>query len=130
MTQAALYNYYKSGLYDLQLKRVHRLYKKRMQTALKALEEILPAAKVKYYKPAGGYSVWVEVSMPGLREGVLIEGIKRRGVLVYPGSYFYAEPNNRTAFRLSIGHRKNEEIKEGIKRVAEALRKILKENKE
>jgi DNA-binding transcriptional MocR family regulator len=125
LSQAALYRFCESGAYDLHLKRMHRIYRKRMQTALKAMREYFRHECVPYTKPAGGYTVWVHVKKKNISSQRLVEHIDTHGVAVSPGSIFFPEPPDTPCFRISIAHQDVERIEQGIKKIGRALRDLL-----
>jgi DNA-binding transcriptional MocR family regulator len=124
LTQAAVYQFCKQGFYELHKKRLHRIYRKRMQQALQACREFLPANQIHYTKPDGGYLMWFTLKDTKLQEEEFINQLTEAGINVSPGSRFFPEPNNEVHFRLSIAHRNENEIKEGIRRIGQILKKI------
>lgn len=123
LTQAAVYQFCKQGFYELHKKRLHRVYRKRMQQALQACREFLPANQIHYTKPDGGYLMWFTIPNTNLNEGELISQLLDSGVVVSPGSRFFPDKSNQVHFRLSIAHRNEDEIKEGIRRIGSLLQK-------
>lgn len=125
LTQAAVYQFCQQGLYELHKKRLHRVYRKRMQQALQACREFLPASQIQYTKPDGGYLIWFSLKDTKLQEEEFINQLAEAGIHVSPGSRYFPEPNNEVHFRLSIAHRNEEEIREGIRRIGEAVKKQM-----
>ncbi len=124
LNQAAIEHFCRSGFYDLHIKRVHKLYKKRMITALKSIQEFLPLRNIEYAKPSGGYSIFIQIMKSNKSEEEIVEEIESRGVLVIPSKYaFIAEPD-KPGFRLSIGHLDTEEIRIGLMKIGEVLNKL------
>lgn len=122
LTQAAVYQFCNQGFYELHKKRLHRVYRKRMQQALQACREFLPASQIQYTKPDGGYLIWFTLLHPGINEDELIRQLLDAGVAVSPGSRFFPDKPEQVHFRLSIGHRNEEEIREGIRRIGQKLK--------
>jgi len=58
---------------------------------------------------------------PSIQENDLIERIENAGVNVSPGSRYFIKSQHRPSFRISIGHRNENEIQEGIQRLGKAL---------
>ncbi len=124
LNQAALLKFCKLGYYDIHVKRMHRVYKKRMMTALRAVSEYIPKEHFTYTKPFGGYSLWIKAKNDELEQNEIINLINKQGVAVSPGNIHFSEPQNKCYFRISIAHTDENEIKEGIKKIGKAL-KIL-----
>jgi GntR family transcriptional regulator/MocR family aminotransferase len=122
LVQAAVHQFCQQGFYELHKKRLHRVYRKRMQTALLACREFLSTPQIQWTKPDGGYLIWISLKTIHLTEDELITQLAEAGITVSPGSRFFPEPNNEVHFRLSIAHRNEDEIREGIRRIGEILK--------
>jgi DNA-binding transcriptional MocR family regulator len=120
VSQAAVQRFCAGGAYEDHLRRVHRAYRKRMAVLLAGLKRHLPSAGVRWTQPAGGYTLmlWVETS---LSEPELDERLRRAGVLLAPGSSFFAERQREVTFRLSIANLTEDEIEEGCRRLGRVL---------
>jgi 2-aminoadipate transaminase len=57
--------------------------------------------------------------------GALFELAVRRGVLFVPGAFAYAGEAPRNTLRLSFGVPEEQAIREGVARLAEAVRTLL-----
>lgn len=121
LNQAALALFCEYGYYDHHLKRLHRIYRRRMQCAMKACRDFFPANGVSYTKPPGGYTFWVSVDTGAGPEQELIERIKAQGVSVAAGRLFQVNSDGAAGFRLSIAQRSEREIEEGIRRIGQVL---------
>jgi len=124
LDQAALEIFCRSGFYDRHIRRVHRIYRKRMHAAMKACRTHLNTNLCTYTKPMGGYTFWVETQAESKREQELLRLLLDNGVAVSPGNTFFSGKASRASFRISIAHRKEEEIEEGIQCIARALEQI------
>jgi DNA-binding transcriptional MocR family regulator len=133
LLQAALYEFCEQGHYNRHVKRMHREYRKRMHTALTGLKEHLPGFdRVSWTEPAGGYLIWMKLQDTGMDRETLKQVFIRNGVTVMPGTSFYPEsslpsPDANTPhqyFRLSISTLNENEIREGIRRLAKTISKI------
>jgi DNA-binding transcriptional MocR family regulator len=122
LVQMAMHEFLKKGYYDLQLKRLHRIFRKRMQLALKIMEECFPAA-VRWTRPPGGYTIWVKIPKR-LNETQLHEWMSKYGVIVSPGIYYYPRKKYSEYFRISIASLDEVEIQEGITRLGKALPRL------
>ena len=120
--QAALNMYCRKGFYENHIKRMHRVYRRRMQTALSCLSEQLDGAPVDWTQPAGGYTLWLHMRDEHARETEVLRSLARQGVLVSPGHFHYADDSQTVSFRISIGAVDEEAIREGIRRLAAGVK--------
>lgn len=122
LTQAVMHHFCEQGYYDLHLKRLHRIYRRRMDVALKAMARVFPKG-IEWTKPAGGYTLWVR--MP---RKLNLSGFQRafhpHGVLVAPGMLFFPDARTSEYFRISIATLNEVEITEAVQRLGRALREI------
>jgi GntR family transcriptional regulator/MocR family aminotransferase len=124
LAQIVMHYFCQQGFYDRHLKRLHRVFRRRMQVALKALEKYLPST-VSWTRPVGGYTLWVKMPRK-LNEVDLHEQLLAHGVTVSPGGYYFPNQHSSEYFRLSIARLNEQEIEEGIKRLGKALHKLFK----
>lgn len=121
LVQAAVYQFCQQGFYELHKKRLHRVYRKRMQATLQACREFLSPELVHWSKPDGGYLLWVSVKNNKETETEFLVRLTAAGVNVTPGRQFFPDATDGIHFRLSIAHRKEEEIREGIRRIGKVI---------
>ena len=122
LVQMVLHDFLKKGYYDLHLKRLHRIFRGRMQLALRTMEGCFPQ-KVQWTRPSGGYTIWVKMPRK-FTETELHEFLCGYGVIVSPGSYYFPRTRTSAYFRISIARTDEGEIKEGINRLGRALHKL------
>jgi len=122
LVQAVLAEFLKRGYYDKQLKRMHRVFRKRLQVALKAMAAVLPRT-VSWTHPTGGYTIWVRLPKKW-DESKLHSHLARYGVIVSPGSYYFPDRKSCEYFRLSIAKRNEQEITEAVTRLGKALHNL------
>jgi DNA-binding transcriptional MocR family regulator len=120
LIQIALSVFIRNGYYEKHLKRIHRIYRRRMSTALDALSTHLPA-DVSWTRPDGGYTIWVSLAKGYHDENQFKTILLKHGVLVSPGLYYFFSSKSQKYFRISISSLNEEEIREGIKRLGRAL---------
>lgn len=121
LDQAALHRFCRMGYYDLHITRMHRIYRRRMQTLLKALRATFTDGHLHWTEPAGGYTVWVRLQETAAAEDEILRRLLARGVMVLPGSFHFHGTADGTCFRLSIAHLDEAAIAEGIRRLAAGL---------
>ncbi|MDH4219626.1 MAG: PLP-dependent aminotransferase family protein [Candidatus Aminicenantes bacterium] len=126
LVQVVLHEFLKRGYYDRQLKRMHQAFRKRLQVALKTMDDVFPHT-VSWTRPTGGYTIWVKLPRKW-NEEKLHSHLIRYGVVVSPGSYYFPFKKSCEYFRLSIAKRNEEEITEAITRLGKALHNLDKEN--
>ena len=122
LAQAALYEFLKRGYYDIQLKRMHRTFRKRMELALELMGRTFPD-NVRWLSPTGGYTIWVRMPRKFYPEN-LYDYMASYGVIVSPGTYYFPEWKPSEYFRISIAKINEEEIQEGLKRLGRALKNL------
>ncbi len=122
LTQASLAYFCQQGYYDLHLRRLHRIFRNRLEVALQTMKSHFPKT-TSWTRPKGGYSIWVKMPKR-LTPTRLHELMSLSKVRVSPGAYYFLQETESEYFRLSIARVGAEEIREGVKRLASALRKL------
>jgi DNA-binding transcriptional MocR family regulator len=120
--QCVMNDFCRAGSYDLHLRRLHKVYRKRLAACLKSMDEHLPRT-ASWTRPVGGYTMWVK--LPARMTEQEMSGLMaRHGVSVSYGGYYFPESGESEYFRLSIAKLDEDEIREGIVRLGRALRSI------
>jgi DNA-binding transcriptional MocR family regulator len=122
--QSAMNEFIRSGYYDLHIRRMHRIFKKRMLAAIEALNANLAIERVSWSEPSGGYLIWLRLRGLKVSEDELHEELRKQGVTAARGSQYFPKQPKDHYLRLSISKSNEEEIVEGIGRVGKALRRI------
>lgn len=117
--QSVLFHFCREGYYDLHLKRLHKVFRRRLDTALKAMAEHFPDS-VTWTKPRGGYTIWVKMPVK-LSPEKLCERMRAEGVIVSPGVYYFVDLKESEYFRISIARIDEHQILQGLKRLGKAL---------
>jgi DNA-binding transcriptional MocR family regulator len=123
--QVAMARFCEQGAYEAYLRRLHRAYRKRMQLLLRLLRTRMPSRGVYWTEPAGGYTLWVTVEAHDRTEADLERTTREHGVMVVPGSMFFASPPAGLYFRLSIANMGETEISVGVERLGHALSALV-----
>jgi 2-aminoadipate transaminase len=110
------------GRHDDHLQRVIPIYRGRRDMLLDALERHL-GDEATWVVPQGGQHVWVTLRR-AIDERALYGEALRAGVAFLPGGATQAEPSGRTNFRLSFSYVDPEQLDEGVRRLARALRAV------
>jgi DNA-binding transcriptional MocR family regulator len=120
LAQAAAAKYCASGDFETYLRRIHRVYRRRMQTLLQGLQQHMPEG-VEWTRPSGGYTAWLTLPAINLTEDELLEKILRKGVRVGPGHRYFANRPTTTHLRLSIACVSEQQIEHGCQLLGRAL---------
>jgi 2-aminoadipate transaminase len=117
--QRLLEEYGRRGLLDEGVARARELYRGRRDVLLAALDRHLSGSAT-WTRPEGGFFTWVE--LPSSVDAVaLAERALESGVAVVPGVPFYPDGGGEHHLRLSYSRVTEEEIEEGIRRLAGLL---------
>jgi DNA-binding transcriptional MocR family regulator len=111
-----------TGAYDRHVKQTIPFYRERRDALLDALERHL-AGEYHVDPPAGGHHLWVTLTRP-LDERALYAEAARHGVTFTPGGAVTAERRSQTSFRLSFSLLDPEQLDEGVRRLARAIREV------
>ena len=114
--------YLASGAYDRHLESTLPIYRKRRDALLAALDRHL-AGEYRADPPRGGHHVWVTLNRP-LDERALYSEAIRHGVTFVPGGAVTAERRSQTSFRLSFSLLEPDDLDEGVRRLARAIREV------
>ena len=120
LAQAAAARFSSGGGYELYLRRVHRVFRRRMQTMLRGLEANMPDG-CHWTQPEGGYTIWLTLPGMPVGEAELVERCARAGVHVSPGLRYYLRPPKTPHLRLSISRVDQAGIEEGCRRLGGVL---------
>ncbi|MBI4260623.1 MAG: PLP-dependent aminotransferase family protein [Actinobacteria bacterium] len=99
------------------------VYRGRRDAMLAALREGFPPG-ARWTEPRGGFYVWVTLP-DGLDAAALLPAAVERRVAYVPGTAFYPDGRGRDRMRLSFSYPPEEEIREGVSRLAALLRDEL-----
>ncbi|HZA19556.1 MAG TPA: PLP-dependent aminotransferase family protein, partial [Actinomycetota bacterium] len=108
--------YVRRGWMDEQLARSRRLYRRRCERMMGALDAAMPS-EVAWTRPVGGFFSWM--SLPNHQDGAdLARRAVERGVAVVPGEPFFPDGRGTNNVRLSFSRVEDERIEDGIERLA------------
>jgi 2-aminoadipate transaminase len=117
--QRLLEEYGRRGLLDRQVGRARELYRLRRDAMLSAFDGHL-AGLASWTRPNGGFFAWLELP-PGRDAVALARRALDEGVAFVPGPPFFPEGGGERQLRLSYSRAEEEEIHEGIRRLASLL---------
>ncbi len=120
VAQSIVNQFCRSGAIDRSIEVVREALRERARMLCAALAEHLPDAR--FVSPAGGYFLWID--LPGGTDvAALYDAAAARGVQFVKGTDFVLE-GGESSLRLAYSGVTPEEIREGIKRLAEAYEEI------
>ncbi|MFH1195583.1 MAG: PLP-dependent aminotransferase family protein [bacterium] len=126
--QAALAEFCQKGYYELHIKRIHKIYRKRMMVAMQALKNMSKNKNifknVYWIEPNGGFTIWISLSCTKLSYEDLNKIFLSYKIRLALGKDFYPQPDNKRYFRLAIASLDENEIVEGINRLSKAIKYI------
>ena len=111
-----------SGAYDKHVKKSRPFYRERRDALVLALDRHM-AGEFQAEMPRGGHHLWITLDRP-LDERALYSEAVRHGVAFTPGGAVTAERRSQTALRLSFSLLEPEELDEGVRRLARAMREV------
>jgi 2-aminoadipate transaminase len=122
VAEGIVYEFCVSGDIDRSIETVRVALAERAALLGRALREHLPDAR--FVEPDGGYFIWVELP-DDVEVDLLVPEAAARGVAVVKGSDFLLEGGNH-ALRLAFSAVTPDQIDEGVRRLAEAVRTVAK----
>lgn len=125
LIQRALEAYVTVGRYQTHLRQSCRIYRKRRDAMLKAINHYLPTEMVHITPPLGGLFVWVCLA-DNISAEKLLPLACEEGVGFTPGSNFFPNgSSNECYLRLNFATHSSDQIEEGIKRLGKALKRFV-----
>lgn len=112
--------------YDQHLHRLRGAYGHKARVMLAALERAMPKG-VTWSHPEGGMFVWIDLPEGIDGAALLARAIKEERVAFVPGAPFFAEVPRANAIRLSYSLPTDEQIEEGVARLARLIGRVMAE---
>jgi len=114
--------------YDQHLHRLRGAYGHKGRVMLAALERTMPKG-VTWSHPEGGMFVWIDLPEGIDGAALLARAIAEERVAFVPGAPFFAEVPRANAIRLSYSLPTDEQIEEGVGRLARLIGRVIAETK-
>ncbi len=121
--QLILAAYIKQGKMKQTIEKAIECYKPKCAAMLKAMEKYMPE-KVSWSKPTGGMFFWVKLPETIDAKDIFMEAIQRNVAYVI-GRPFYCDNSGGNTMRLNYSFPSIEQIEQGVKQLAEAIKKFL-----
>jgi len=103
-----------------------KLYRKKRKNMLDALERYMPGdPEIHWTKPEGGLFLWMQLPDYFDVDALFYQAIEANVAYVV-GTGFYADGGGKNAFRLNFSYPSEEQIVEGVKRLAGVIKKNMK----
>jgi 2-aminoadipate transaminase len=127
--QVVAYEVAKEGFLDEHVKLIRKVYRERRDVMLDALKKYFPP-EVTWTHPKGGLFLWVTLP-EGMNCKTLFEAAIKENVAFVPGDSFYAgngfADEGCRHMRLNFSYGQPEQIREGIRRLANAVKHQFKD---
>lgn len=118
-SQYVAYEYIKGGYLEIQIQHITQLYRHKRDIMIKALEEFFPK-DVKWTVPHGGMFLWVTLPK-NINTRLMFKRALAKKVAYVVGDAFFPDSSNYNCMRLNFSYSDDENIREGIKRLAEVI---------
>lgn len=125
-SQYVAYEYVQGGHLDKQVQYISKLYKHKRDIMLHAIQQYFPS-EVKWTVPHGGMFIWITLPK-SIDTGLMFQKALAKKVAYVIGEAFFPEGGNYNSMRLNFSYSSDEEIVQGIKRLAEVINEELASN--
>lgn len=120
--QAVTYEFLKRGLLDKQITLIVEEYRKKRDHMLAMLDKYMPKLKgLKWTKPKGGLFLWVTLPEYMNSRELFVRAVEKKVAFVV-GSAFHPHEKCENSLRINFSYSSFEQIEEGVKRFAQALK--------
>jgi len=120
VTQRVAARFIQKGHMQRQIEKIIGLYRPRRDAMLGALENTMPEG-VRWTRPEGGMFIWLTCAETVDTDRLLAQALANK-VAFIPGAKFYSEgTGKRNELRLNFSYMPEDQIREGIRRLAELL---------
>jgi len=116
-------NYLEKGYFDQNLGNIISIYRKKRDAMLSALSEYMPEG-VSWTKPEGGLFLFITLPSHMDAEKLFEIAIKENVAFVL-GSVFHCDGSGRNTLRMNFSYMSEEQNKEGVRRLANAVKKLM-----
>ncbi len=122
--QMATARYMAKGLFEKNFGKTIEMYREKRDYMLKCFEQYMPAG-VKWTHPEGG--LFLLLSLPeGYDTNELFQVAIKNNVAFVTGDVFFCDGSGKNTMRLNFSYSSMEQIREGVKRLADAIKEFMK----
>lgn len=122
LTQMIVHRYLTNNDVEQHLESIKRMYKEQRDCMVDMIKKHFPN-DVQYTKPEGGMFLWVTLP-DGMSSLELFETALKENVAFVPGEAFYADDPELNTLRLNFSNSDKNKIEEGMKRLANSIKKL------
>jgi 2-aminoadipate transaminase len=124
-SQAILFEFLNRGLLKPHIDKTVEYYRKKQKAMLQALDKYMPKdAGIDWTHPEGGLFLWICLPEHLDADALFPRAIEKKIVYVM-GSAFHFDRSGKNSLRLNFSYPSEEEIDEGIKRLADLFKEEL-----
>lgn len=123
LSQRIVHQYLTDNDMDEHILKIRDAYKKRRDIMVSMIAEHFPA-QIKYTNPDGGMFLWITLP-EGMSALEMFELAIKEKVAFVPGNPFYVDGGGNNTLRLNFSNSDEEQIEEGIKRLAKIMETAL-----
>ena len=126
-TQFIANEFMRIGSLDLHIMKICDMYKPKRDIMMDAMKKYFPDGYT-CYKPKGGMFAWVTLPEGIDTETMFLDAIKQKVAYVHGKAFFVNEGGGRS-MRLNFSYSTNDQLDEGMKRLANVIKEKLQKNK-
>ena len=127
LNQSIVYEFCRRGLLKTHIARIIDLYKKKRDVMIAALEEYMPEGSgIDWTHPGGGLFLWLTLP-ESMDAGDLFPKAVEKKVAYVVGSAFHFDRSGHNTMRLNFSYPSEEQIDEGIKRLADLIKQEIRQ---
>jgi 2-aminoadipate transaminase len=121
--QYVAYEYINGGYLDRQIETIKHLYHHKRDVMIEALKQYFPK-ETKWTVPHGGMFLWVTLPKH-VNTRLMFKRALAKKVAYVVGDVFYPDSSNYNSMRLNFSYSDDDELREGIKRLAEVIQEEM-----
>jgi 2-aminoadipate transaminase len=125
--QRVIHQYLTDNDIENHLVRLRKVYNSQKNAMIESIKRYFPE-EARYTKPEGGMFLWV--TMPeNLSSRDLLHLLLKENVAFVPGDTFFVDGKGLNTMRLNYTNSPEERIEQGVKKMGEAMKKLVSESK-
>ena len=124
-SQSVVYEFCRRGLLKPHIEKIVKAYRKKRDIMIQALEKYMPKdAGIDWTHPQGGLFLWITLPEQLDAEALFPEAVEKKVAYVM-GAAFHFDRSGKNTLRLNFSYPSEEQIEEGIKRLADLFGEAL-----
>lgn len=121
--QYVAYEYINQGYLDKQVETIKKMYKRKRDVMLAALDKYFPK-EAEWKVPKGGMFIWITLPK-SVNTNIMLQKAIAYKIAYVAGDAFFPDKGNYNSMRLNFSYSDDKTIKTGIKRLAKVLKEEL-----